>query len=104
MWQVQKVKDAIVNSNLTSDLVKACCKVLMNQISSDSPRSISSYTSNPAFMLQNFDNTKLTEIDNLVAERINEDVMFQKQAIGMRNQRCYAVKVCMCLLDARFQT
>ncbi|KAJ3331952.1 MutS protein msh4 [Blyttiomyces sp. JEL0837] len=43
-------------------------------------------------VLKNVENPGLRIIEELIDERINEDITYQKNAIGMRNQRCYAVK------------
>ncbi|KAI9331199.1 muts domain V-domain-containing protein [Obelidium mucronatum] len=40
----------------------------------------------------NLQNDSLTRLLELINDRINEDITFQKSAQGMRNQRCYAIK------------
>ncbi|KAI8611447.1 DNA mismatch repair protein MutS [Chytriomyces sp. MP71] len=40
----------------------------------------------------NLRNESLTELAALIDERINADIAYQKNAQGMRNQRCYAIK------------
>ncbi|KAI9001578.1 muts domain V-domain-containing protein [Gaertneriomyces semiglobifer] len=48
---------------------------------------------------------KLSELEDIIAEVINDDVTFQKSAMGLRNQRCYAVKAGFNgLLDVARQT
>ncbi|KAJ3037971.1 hypothetical protein HDV00_001174 [Rhizophlyctis rosea] len=37
---------------------------------------------------------RLEVLQNRLDEVINEDVQYQKSAMGLRNQRCYAVKAC----------
>lgn len=39
------------------------------------------------------DDPRLVEMESWIDEAINEDVGFQKQPLGLRNQRCYGVKV-----------
>lgn len=39
------------------------------------------------------DDPRLGELEVMIDEAINEDVGFQKSALGIRNQRCYAIKV-----------
>ncbi|KAI8839742.1 muts domain V-domain-containing protein [Chytriomyces cf. hyalinus JEL632] len=40
----------------------------------------------------NLKNESIDQLAALIDERINEDITYQKNAQGMRNQRCYAVK------------
>ncbi|KAJ3294533.1 MutS protein msh4 [Rhizoclosmatium sp. JEL0117] len=40
----------------------------------------------------NRSNENLARLLSLINERINEDIVWQKSAQGMRNQRCYAIK------------
>ncbi|KAJ3230339.1 MutS protein msh4 [Chytriomyces hyalinus] len=40
----------------------------------------------------NLKNDSIDQLAALIDERINEDITYQKNAQGMRNQRCYAVK------------
>ncbi|KAJ1568085.1 MutS protein msh4, partial [Nowakowskiella sp. JEL0078] len=43
-------------------------------------------------LYQVFANERLKYIENSIDEVINDDVSFQKNPVGLRNQRCYAVK------------
>ena len=40
-----------------------------------------------------------SDVQNLIDETINEDITYQKQPLDLRNQRTYAVKVGLRLLD-----
>ncbi|KAJ3129702.1 MutS protein msh4 [Nowakowskiella sp. JEL0407] len=56
-------------------------------------------------MCELFSSKGLKNIENCIDEVINEDVTYQKNAVGLQNQRCYAVKAGFNgLLDVARQT